>query len=268
MNILQSTEYEMLIEIDRICKMNNIPYYLAYGSALGAVRHKGFIPWDDDIDIIMLRDDYKKFGKLVQKELRRDMFFQNVYTDKEYPFPFSKVRKNGTAYVECGMETLHIHHGIFIDIFPLDYIPKRRLNRYIQRIYAEWLWLLMSKNRNVHGIKRCLVSLLNLGLTEDKYLKRIRTLEEKIECKASERSSQLALMSYGGRARYAKEYFEANDFIDINIEFEGKEFSIMSGYDNFLKIAYGDYMQIPPEDKRVKHQAFYVNCEKEYVWHK
>ena len=90
MNTLQQIEFDILKELDNICKTNGIKYYLAYGTALGAVRHKGFIPWDDDIDVVMLRDDYDKFCKLAPEEIPDDLFFQTVYSNIEYPFADKK----------------------------------------------------------------------------------------------------------------------------------------------------------------------------------
>ena len=123
---------------------NNIQYYLAYGTAIGAVRHKGFIPWDDDIDVVMLREDYEKVCLLPPKAFGEELFLQTVYSNIEYPFPFAKLCMNGTACVEAGMEHANIHHGIFMDIFPLDYIPVSKWRRLVQRFWAEYLWVLDS----------------------------------------------------------------------------------------------------------------------------
>ena len=266
MNELQQIEFDILKKLDSICKEYGIHYFLAYGTVLGAVRHKGFIPWDDDIDVIMFREEYEKFCSLPADAFQGELFLQTVYTDVEYPFPFAKLRKNGTAYVEQGMEKIRMHHGIFVDIFPLDYIPQKRTKQFIQRFWAEYLWIFMAKNRIQGGMKRILVNLLNLGCKEDKekYIERIRKLEKKIECSKEENSDKLALMTYGGRARYAKEYFLVNDFDTIYMEFEGQKFPVMSGYDKLLSISYGDYMQIPPENKREQHLVYYANYEKEY----
>ncbi len=265
MNTLQQIEFDILKELDNICKTNGIKYYLAYGTALGAVRHKGFIPWDDDIDVVMLRDDYDKFCKLAPEEIPDDLFFQTVYSNIEYPFSFAKLRKKNTAYVEEGQQQLKIQQGIFIDIFPLDYIPNKKNKQVVQRIYAEMLWILMARNRGKTGLKKIFVNLLNLGCTTDKaYLDKIARLEKHIKCPDKERSTKVALMTYGGRAKYAKQYFDISGFGTVYMDFEGQQFPVMSGYDEFLKISYGDYMCIPPKEKRVQHQGYYVNYEKEY----
>ena len=97
---IQQIELDILLEVDRICKKHEIEYFLDFGTLLGAVRHSGFIPWDDDIDIGMTRDNYEKFLKIASSELKKDYFLQNVYTERETPFLYSKIRKNGKFTME------------------------------------------------------------------------------------------------------------------------------------------------------------------------
>ena len=117
----QKIMLEILQEVHKICVANDITYWIEAGTLLGAKRHKGFIPWDDDIDIAMPRKDYNKFLKIAQEKLPQDMFLQNKETEPDYYLPFSKIRKNNTLLIETG-ETgeENYHHGIFIDIFPFD----------------------------------------------------------------------------------------------------------------------------------------------------
>jgi lipopolysaccharide cholinephosphotransferase len=262
MNELQKIELGILKSIDKICRENNITYYIAYGTALGAVRHKGFIPWDDDVDIIMLRDDYERFCSLPKAAFPQDLFLQTVYTDPEYPLPFAKIRKNNTAYVERGREKLHMHQGIFIDIFPLDYICEGKFAKLKQRMWAEYQWILMARNRGGGFVKRIIINAANIGCsTTEKYLKRIRKAEQHVINKT--KTAKVTCMSYGGRAIYAVQYDTA-DFEAADAEFEGYRFPIMRGYDNFLRTRYGDYMKIPPEEDRVTHSPYYVSFDSEY----
>ena len=117
----QKVMLEILVEIHRICVENNITYWLEAGTLLGAIRHKGFIPGDDDCDISMPRKDYERFLQIAQEKLPETMFLQTKETDKEYPLPWAKIRKNGTLLIETG-ETGEekYHHGIFVDIIPYD----------------------------------------------------------------------------------------------------------------------------------------------------
>ncbi|MDZ5038441.1 LicD family protein, partial [Clostridium perfringens] len=115
---LQEYEIEMLKTVDRICKKNNIKYYLTWGSALGAIRHGGFIPWDDDIDISMTWDDYKKFEEIAQSELGDKYFYQSQQTDKHCFTTWNKIRINNTTSMEKHLKHIKCHYGICMDIFP------------------------------------------------------------------------------------------------------------------------------------------------------
>ena len=111
-------EIEIMLEFDRICKKHNIQWFTYAGTTLGAIRHEGFIPWDDDIDVVLLRPDYEKFKEVVQNELKEGYFFQSIYTDEQI-FTFSKLLDERTSAVDLTKKK-DTHQGIFIDIFPLD----------------------------------------------------------------------------------------------------------------------------------------------------
>ena len=118
---LQLTEKEILDEIVRICEANQLSYYLIGGTLLGAVRHKGFIPWDDDLDIVMPRTDYDQFCKLcINGALREEYYLHSIETDPEYWLIFAKVRKNNTLFNEKNIACIEAPKGIYVDIFPLD----------------------------------------------------------------------------------------------------------------------------------------------------
>ena len=121
---LQLIQVSIVEDIDRICRDNGLKYYIIGGTLLGAVRHKGFIPWDDDIDLVMYRDDYNKFISIIQSEYSEKYFLQNFYTDKHYTRYIAKVRLNGTHLTESYLDNSKSHDGIYVDIFPLDYTKK------------------------------------------------------------------------------------------------------------------------------------------------
>ena len=127
---LHKTLLVILKEIDRVARKNKIEYTLEGGTLLGAVRHGGFIPWDDDADVILTRDEYKKFYKACKKDLDKKHFFLQEYrTDPEYPWGYSKMRLNNTAIIQEKQEELNFHKGIFVDIFIYDGVPDNMILR-------------------------------------------------------------------------------------------------------------------------------------------
>ena len=119
---LQLTQLDIAKEIKRVCEKNDIKYWLESGTLLGAVRHKGFIPWDDDLDIAMRRDDYERFKKIAPRDLSSEYFFQSWETDENFGLPFAKVRKRKTIYKEIKAKNSKANNGIFVDIFPYDIV--------------------------------------------------------------------------------------------------------------------------------------------------
>ena len=120
---IQQIEFDIMQQIDSICRAHDLTYFAIGGSVLGAVRHQGFIPWDDDIDIGMPRKDYEEFLKYASEELPKGYFLQTFFTEKKSPFYFAKVRKDNTKFVEYYLRDLDIHQGLFVDIFPFDNVP-------------------------------------------------------------------------------------------------------------------------------------------------
>lgn len=127
---MQLIQLELLLEVDRICRKYHISYSVEGGTLLGAVRHGGFIPWDDDVDIAMVRSEYRKFCKVCKKELDQEKyFFQNHDTDPEYRWGYAKVLKNGTSFVRYGQEHMKMRRGVYVEIFLMDGIPEGRIEK-------------------------------------------------------------------------------------------------------------------------------------------
>lgn len=144
LRLLQLNELAMLIEVDRICRKNNIKYTLAGGTMLGAVRHKGFIPWDDDIDVRFKREEYEKFYEACKKDLDNEHFFLQEYrTDPNYRWGYSKMRLKGSEFIRIGQEHMHYVTGVNIDIFITDNIPDNAIQRRIQIIKSYCLRKIM-----------------------------------------------------------------------------------------------------------------------------
>ena len=128
---VQEIGLEILKTIDRFCREKGITYYLFYGTELGAVRHMGFIPWDDDVDVILFRKDFEKFREEWKKDPPEGYFYQDGETDPNYKVKITKVRKNGTALVEESAKDVEMHHGVWVDLFVLDDYVK---NSFLRRV--------------------------------------------------------------------------------------------------------------------------------------
>lgn len=258
---VQDIQLEILLEFDRICKKNNIKYCLFAGTLLGAIRHNGFIPWDDDVDVCMLREEYEKFLIACKKDLSDGYFLQDYNTDKNYPHQFAKLRKNNTLYVEERLSDLEIHHGIFIDIFPFDNIEPDKLTGKIQRNLLNILRIINScrskaliystKNNLKKYLRVCIYYVVKL------FPKNIMDkLITKIACIFNDKETELVgeLSISTSKDLYNRFSLKKSVFYDtIEWEFEGYKFPVPREYDYVLTKNYGDYMTPPPPEKQKPH---------------
>lgn len=259
---IQKIEVEILLEFDRICQKYDLKYQLYAGTLIGAVRHKGFIPWDDDIDVCMLRADYNKFLSLVDHELKDDYFFQSYQTDLAYLNKFAKIRKNKTLFVERSVKDLAMHRGIYIDIFALDNIDydslKGKYQLFLLRAIDSFLkYRLRNRYQSLRpGFKRSkaklkyyLIQLIPISrLTMERRILKIMT---RFNHKKTKYVADLANPSKGVLEKFMVRRQVVDDSIDC--DFEGYRFPIPRAYDEVLTNAYGDYMTLPDEDDRVSH---------------
>ena len=251
---IQMIELDMLKAVDEICKKYNIKYFLCGGTLLGAVRHSGFIPWDDDLDIFMPREDYIRFSDIADRELPKTMCYQDWKKEIDYPYAFAKIRMNGTVFCQNELAHLNIHHGLFIDIFPLDPIiedEKKRV-RHLKKVNR--LKILMSvrymslkKNGKLRNPIECFLILL-MRLFPKKSIHRIvdRQVMKYDNVNSSLLSQQTGINSL--KEVYPFEWFDKQGCIS----FEGVEFSCMEEkyIDEYLSYFYGDYMTPPPDEKK------------------
>lgn len=252
---VHEVQLEIANEVKRICDKNNIKYFLIAGTLLGAVRHRGFIPWDDDLDIGMLRKDYDKFIKLAAKDLRDIYFLETWYTSSGYGLPFAKIRKNNTRYIEKNSKDVKCHPGIFIDIFPFDNVPNSKLLRLIQEYRIKFYQYLILElcmyniSFDFKGIKGLIYTLLKKrfkGLGVKDLKKKYEAVSKIYNNKQTE-----YVVAVGGSYGYKKETIKTAWVSQIDdLEFEGHLFKVPKGYKEYLTYFYGDFMKPPPTGKR------------------
>ena len=263
-NKLKSIQLLMLKEFIRVCEKLNLKYFIIAGTLIGAVRHKGFIPWDDDIDVAMKREDYEIFIRKAQKEFSERYFVQTFHSEPDVPFNFCKIRDNETTFVEYSMKNIKINHGVGLDVFPLDYVPetdkdlrkfylkKRILSNNIAKIYT-------IPNINLkYKIKNFARKSLFLFFP---YRKAV--LKRDILYRSVKNSDYIANFCgiYGQKEICPKWWFDET----IELEFEGIKVKAPKQYDLMLRQIYGDYMQLPPMEKRkAHHYAYLIDLERNF----
>lgn len=256
----QEVLYELLIEFDRICRIHHIPYILYAGTAIGAVRHNGFIPWDDDADVLMFRKDYERFLDVAAKDLKAQYYLQKEFSE-HWPVASSKLRKNNTT---C-LEKYHpaddgVHQGIYMDIFPCDNASNNRLVRKLQFLASR---VVVAKSLYARGyetdsrVKKLVMSFCR-HLPKELF-KKIAILRS--------RDDTMYVHAFFGSTRSDKKSVYPREWIASIKEhrFCGSMFYISSYYDQLLATMYGDYMRIPTEEERAcKIHAIYVDTEHGY----
>lgn len=249
---LQLTELEILDEIVRICNKHHLRYYLAEGTLLGAVRHHGFIPWDDDLDVAMPREDYDKFLKLCETELDPQYYAHSLHTDEEYWLIFAKIRKKGTLLNEYPIRHLPLSKGIYVDIFPLDHVKseagliKRLRTKCIKKTYA-----VISYKKGMDLPMTPFIRMV-LFLTRPISIGRLAKFAEKLMRKQNKSKAEY-YVNYGSYYRTVKQTIPKSKYEPaVEMLFEGKLYTVPNDYDYVLRRAYGDYMQLPPVEKRAQ----------------
>lgn len=255
---IQRYSLNVLLHVHDFCVEHNISYTLAYGTLIGAVRHKGFIPWDDDIDIIMTRENFERF--ILEYESGED-FMLVAPCDKKSYIAFARVCDRRDTIVACRTPWSAYTTGVWVDIFPMDAIDddeNRHKPRY-EKIHQEWAKLAIPRGAkspfssqwglsgNLKILAKKLMSLNGCGLR-----KKVEAFIAEIQDKAFANSSHCAQLAccdeYG--------YYEKNDFEEYTtLAFEGYQLMVIKEYDKVLRLLYGDYMQLPPEASRVPKQS-------------
>lgn len=232
---------EILTEVDKICRKHQIEYFLDWGSLLGAVRHGGFIPWDDDLDITVRGKDVNRLRKLLQAELPSNLCYQDYHTDWNYPVPMGKVRDKKSIFDDPYLKKVR-ERGIFIDVFAVENVVPLKLKNVIDFFYIRCI-------RGVHNYSDRFIEKF-LG-----YICYPPTIFCVWMCRLW--AKMLRLRHWGHQYGWKSSLYVPEDVIYPvrEIMFEGHTFYAPNDYDTYLRTLYGDYMQIPPEDKRVTHLA-------------
>ena len=249
---LQKVLVEMLDEFVRVCEKNKLEYFLVGGTCLGAVRHKGFIPWDDDIDVAMPREDYEKFLEVAPKDLKKEYFLDYYKTDPENHFGFAKIKKNNTTFLSRYRYSLH--NGFFLDIFPLDYCDDRdslktKISASLSRCMLETLKYRDQNLPKISSLRRPYISLPYLIFSN-------RTIHKKIDKLYTRQNNGTRKYSaiYSGVYYYKKDIYPTSIVFPYSlVEFEGKKYHAFHDTDYYLKSLYDNYMELPPVEKRFAH---------------
>lgn len=260
LNKHQAVLLELLKEFDRICKKHNIHYVIFCGSALGAVRHKGFIPWDDDLDVSMLRDDYEHFLKVAPDELKEQYYLQAEFSE-HWPMNFSKLRKNHTTCLEkYHPKDKKSHQGIYIDIFPCDNAADKDRGRKWQ-FYASRIVVAKALSRRGYETDSRMkkVFMACCHLLPMKPFHRYAMRKKKNDSKYVH--TFLACTSKYKKGVYKRSWFTET----IEMDFEDMKVPVSVHYDELLTTMYGDYMTLPSEEERkIKEHAILIDTEHDY----
>lgn len=251
----------ILKNIDEFCEENNIKYYLTGGTLLGAIRHNGFIPWDDDIDIAMFRDDYEKFVKLYKEN--EDFKLLHYSTEPQYYYQFSKVIAKKTILIEENLMP-NMNLGAYIDVFPIDFggndIEKAyKINSVLLR---PWKLLntikLMDEKKKRNIFKQSIVKtakIITHPISWNFVVKKIDEVSQKYNnIKNSKYCGVFSVLTYGKKEIMETVWYKER----IKHNFENELFYIPKEYEKILQHFYGDYMKMPPEDKRISHHNYKI----------
>ena len=242
---IHAVQLSILDEVDRLCKENGIKYFLSGGTLLGAIRHKGFIPWDDDIDLWMTRKNYKNFKKVMRMQMSDKFCAVDYFSDIHFPLSIMKIEKVGTRYVEGIFSNIDMTSGIYIDIFPLDniWLPAYKLQTAILIKLQSIRDFKLRKDgkKNAGTLKKILYSAMPLvlcrALTEFT-LRFFNIFPTKYKNQLSH------------RGRFWPKFTESDVEDLFDTAYCGKMYPVPRNYDAILTKCYGDYMKLPPEDKR------------------
>lgn len=237
---VKKIELEMAKELLAVCKKYNLKIYADAGTLLGTVRHKGFIPWDDDMDFAMFREDYDRLVELAPKEFEEPYFFQNYYSENNYDRGHAQLRNSNTTGILKHETKCTYNRGIFIDIFVLDAVPKTKVGRWVQNIILRFLRKSIRVLRRINNTYR---TRLTDWILRSKIMYRL--IDRTLKYPFCEKANYVAPLNFKYETKKrirSKEIYNQMLWMD----FEDTKLPIPSGYDEFLCQRYGDYMTPVP----------------------
>lgn len=261
-NTITSQQKKCLLELLdaflEVCNKYNLTYYMAGGSCIGAVRHKGFIPWDDDIDVYMPRNDFEKLLALPDEVWVNNVQLCSIYKTKNYRYDFPKLELKNTTVIE----RLYPNYvgGVFLDIFPLDAVPTNEEDRKIQlgklnKIVSNYVKSYIKHDSDCSNIIDLLFTKINRLFAGKKFIKKWEKLVSK---NPIDGDFVIDYHNYWSVGPVPYEYFKGG----YEAIFEGRKVMLPAKYHNYLSHRFGDYMQLPPIEKRFAHKFDYVNYDR------
>lgn len=262
---MQACQLKILVDFQKVCEKNNICFYLAFGTCLGAVRHHGFIPWDDDIDLFMRIDELNKL-KEVESQLPSHLFLQTHEKETEFGLPIARIRDTSTTLIEEDHCNRDINHGVYIDIYPLFYCNENSLKMKVTVIesYLCRLFIYNAPPSNKGFVSKVVSNMVLHILPYKIRNKAANYLYKRITSqKKTKYVSNFPDISQG--KLYCDEWFGE----PVMAEFEGVEMPLPTKASDFLTYYFKDYMKLPPEDERnVHHQYLFADFHNSYLKYK
>jgi lipopolysaccharide cholinephosphotransferase len=260
---VQKIQLNILSRVTEFCNRNNIEYFLFGGTLLGAVRHKGFIPWDDDIDIAMVRAEYDKFVRLWKETYHDDLFLQNKDTEPQVHFSYTKIRLNRSLFVEKETANSSMHRGIFIDIFPIDFFPSKP--NFIEKLLLITRKYFMAVSLYKSGYKKMTNKYIMVFVKLSEKLFRFKSINhfDAWIIKRYDNVQSDKMTSYTSGDGYLKHHVRKEVYENLDyIIFEGKKYKAPVFFDEYLTHVYGDYLELPkPEDRISQHRVLEMSIE-------
>ena len=266
---LHTMLYQILAEIDRVCKKHDIPYFIQGGSAIGAFYNKGIVPWDDDVDVGMTRENYNRFLEVAPKELGAEYFLEWFGTEDNTPFYFAKVKRNNTLFVEHIWKDMDIHHGVFVDIFPYDRVPNNKTlekwHRFSVKFWVNcfmgkqiWLWRHCGKCQIENPLPKSWISCAAIRVVSSLlsrkaiYNKMCRVMGRYNNCDA-EYINIVRMPKDQIRRRYAEN--------PVLMEFGGMMIPVPDNVEEYLRHHYPNLRPVLPVEEQVNHAPYKLNFD-------